>query len=50
MASGKTFEMINYSRAMFWRTVEPAEKVDRDRSLAGKKRIKARKAKNRARV
>lgn len=46
MASGKTLELIKQSRETFWRRFEPRPKVNRDRSLSGKKRVKARKAKN----
>lgn len=47
MASGKTLELKQFSRVVQYRTLEPRETVFRDRSLHGKKRIKARKAKQR---
>lgn len=46
MASGKTVELIQFSRAKRWRAVLPRETVKRDRTLTGKKRIKARKREN----
>lgn len=45
MASGKTNEMIAFSQHMDYRRVKPFEKKDRDRSLRGKARVKARKQK-----
>lgn len=45
---GKTIEMQNFSKQMQWRRPEPRGKVERDRSLAGKDRIRARKAARRA--
>lgn len=45
---GKTIEMQNFSQMMKWRRPEPRGKVERDRSLAGKDRIRARKAAHRA--
>lgn len=41
---GKTIEMQNLSAMQRWRRPEPRGKVDRDRSLNGKDRIRARKA------
>ena len=46
MASGKTLQLIKQSRENFWRRFEPRPKTVRDRSLRGKARVKARKAKN----
>lgn len=47
MAHGKTLEMIKISHDAQW--IRPRRgKVDRDRSLAGKDRIRARKAARRA--
>lgn len=43
MTHGKTQELILFSRQQLWRTVKPFEKKERDRSLRGKARIKARK-------
>ena len=44
MAHGKTLDLIQFSKAARWRRPDPRGKVDRDRSLAGKDRIRARKA------
>lgn len=44
MASGKTIEMITFSRMIRWKKQPEREQVERDRSLRGKARIKARKA------
>ncbi len=44
MASGKTEEMIMFSRSVEWWEKKPWEQKDRDRSLSGKARRKARKA------
>jgi hypothetical protein len=44
MAHGKTLELIQFSKTARWRRPDPRGKVDRDRSLAGKDRIRARKA------
>jgi hypothetical protein len=41
---GKTIEMQNFSAMQRWRRPEPRETRERDRSLAGKARIRARKA------
>lgn len=46
MSSGKTDEMIYLSRIYEWRFKGPREQRERDRTLAGKKRVKARKAAN----
>lgn len=43
---GKTIEMRNFSAQQRWRRTEPRDAVHRDRSLAGKDRIRARKAAN----
>lgn len=43
---GKTIEMQNFSRLQRWRRTEPRDARERDRSLAGKDRIRARKAAN----
>lgn len=48
MPFGKSLEMKQFSRVVAYRTLEPRETVFRDRSLRGKKRIKARKAKQRS--
>jgi hypothetical protein len=48
MPSGITQQMINFSREKKWGSPDPEPKKDRDRSLAGKARIKARKAAQRA--
>lgn len=48
MAYGKTVELIQFSRAARWRRPDPRGKVERDRSLPGKSRIRARKAANKA--
>ena len=45
MAEGKTLEMIQHAQAAMYRAVFPYHTV-RDRSLAGKKRIRARKVEN----
>lgn len=44
MAHGKTIEMLNFSNMLRWRKTPTRGKVERDRSLAGKDRIRARKA------
>jgi hypothetical protein len=44
MASGKTFDMLSLTRQFRWRLIEDRPARDRDRSLAGKKRIRARRA------
>lgn len=44
MASGITLEMLKISRQASWRTVEPREKRERDRSLNGKARIRSRRS------
>jgi len=42
-------QMLNeLDRRLRWRTVDPEPKKDRDRSLHGKARVRARKAKQRA--
>lgn len=52
MASGKTLELIEFSRGFMWRNRVRGQRVQsrdiepRDRSLNGKARIKARKARN----
>lgn len=46
MASGKTFEMLALTRQFRWRTKEDRPARKRDRSLAGKDRIRARKTAN----
>lgn len=46
MPSGKTFDMLAFTRQMRWRMSEDRPARERDRSLAGKKRIRARKAAN----
>lgn len=48
MASGITFDMITFSRQQRWRShsIEDRAARPRNRSLAGKKRIRARKAAN----
>lgn len=43
---GKTIEMRKFSSMQRWRRTEPRGKVERDRSLSGKDRIRARKAAN----
>lgn len=48
MASGKTQNMIDFSRQMGWRFLESREPVERDRSLRGKARIKQRRAARKA--
>jgi hypothetical protein len=45
MASGKTLDLIAFSRSKRWRATLPADKVDRDRTLNGKARIRARRSK-----
>lgn len=46
---GNTIEMQNFSKRMGWRRPEPLSSgASRDRSLPGKKRIRARKAARRA--
>jgi hypothetical protein len=44
MAHGKTKEMIFHSRAYRWKTQPEWVQKERDRSLRGKDRIRARKA------
>ena len=44
MASGKTLDMIMLTRSFEWYEKKPWVQKDRDRSLRGKARIKARKA------
>lgn len=44
MASGKTFDMLSLTRQFRWRQVEDRPARERDRSLAGKDRIRARRA------
>lgn len=44
MASGKTEDMILFSRSLHWYPKVPWEQKPRDRSLRGKARIRARKA------
>lgn len=46
MAHGKSLEMAAFSRMFNYRKVEDPSPTGRDRSLPGKKRVKARKAKN----
>jgi hypothetical protein len=46
MPSGKTFDMLAFTRQMNWRMIEERPARDRDRSLPGKDRIRARKAAN----
>ncbi len=46
MAHGITLEMQQFDKTMRLRTTEDREPVKRDRSLRGKKRIRARKAAN----
>lgn len=52
MASGKTLSLQNFSRHYLWRgkvigqRVRPQDREPRDRSLNGKDRIRARKARN----
>lgn len=48
MAYGKTLELIQLSKAARWRRPDPRGTVERDRSLAGKDRIRARKTANKA--
>jgi hypothetical protein len=48
MASGKTEEMILFSRSLEWYPKPENVRKDRDRSLRGKDRIRARKAARRA--
>lgn len=50
MATGKTLELRAFAAKMFWRTVEPRETRERDRSLRGKARVRARKQANRERT
>lgn len=49
MASGITFDMLAFNRQMRWRQIEDRPARERDRSLAGKDRVRARKAANKAR-
>jgi len=44
MPHGKTLELIELSKAIRARVVAPREQRERDRSLAGKARIRARRA------
>lgn len=44
MASGKTVEMIMFTRSLAWYPKPEPYTRDRDRSLRGKARVKARKA------
>lgn len=44
MASGITFDMLAFNRKMRWRQIEDRPARPRDRSLAGKDRIRARRA------
>lgn len=44
MANGKTLDLIALSRSLRWRDQPDRETRERDRSLAGKKRIRARRA------
>jgi hypothetical protein len=44
MASGKTEEMIMFTRSLAWYPKKPWVQKDRDRSLRGKARVRARKA------
>ncbi len=46
MASGKTEELNAFSNMMRWRVSETVPKKDRDRSLRGKDRIRARRRQN----
>lgn len=46
MAHGKTLEMIQHAKSSLYRPRMDATPVNRDRSLAGKKRIRARKVEN----
>lgn len=48
MPFGKTLELKQFTRVVSYRKLEPRETVFRDRSLRGRKRIKARKAKQRS--
>lgn len=48
MSSGITDQLRQFSRTMGYRKIEPRETVERDRSLAGKARIRARRAARRA--
>ena len=48
MASGITFDMLAFNRQMRWRQIEDRPARERDRSLSGKKRVRARKAANKA--
>lgn len=48
MASGKTLELIALTRSFKWYPAKPFEQKPRDRSLPGKKRIRARKAAQRS--
>lgn len=42
MASGKSIELATFTQWMSWRRIEDRPKQQRDRSLNGKTRIKAR--------
>jgi hypothetical protein len=44
MASGKTLDMIMFTRSLEWYPQSPWEQKPRDRSLRGKARIRARRA------
>lgn len=46
MASGITFDMLALTRQFRWRQIEDRETRPRNRALAGKKRVRARKAAN----
>lgn len=50
MGFGKTLDMIEFNRLQRWRARTDRAPVVRDRSLSGKKRIKARKAENKVLV
>ena len=50
MASGKTEEMIMFSRSVLYYPAKPWVQKDRDRSLSGKARIRARKEARRVRA
>jgi hypothetical protein len=49
MASGKSLVLRGFDNMMAWRRPKPWEQKERDRSLNGKARIKARKAANKTR-
>jgi hypothetical protein len=44
MASGKTLDIIAFSRSVMYWPVKPWVQKERDRSLPGKARVRARKA------